>query len=132
MPTGAAADRVADKLGVPCYETPTGWKFFGNLLLTPAGVVVSESLVQCDLGTRFVAVPRLGGERVTLEISPRDDTPGRLPGSVNVQRLLTTVSGRLGDWIELGGSVGEQSGRSGAIASYGTRSASRLRRLLLK
>ena len=32
MPTSAAADRVAAKLGVDCYETPTGWKFFGNLL----------------------------------------------------------------------------------------------------
>ncbi|MBK7766206.1 MAG: alpha-D-glucose phosphate-specific phosphoglucomutase [Sulfuritalea sp.] len=32
MPTSEAADRVARKLGVPCYETPTGWKFFGNLM----------------------------------------------------------------------------------------------------
>ncbi len=32
MPTSAAADRVAAALGVPLYETPTGWKFFGNLL----------------------------------------------------------------------------------------------------
>jgi len=32
MPTSAAADRVAQALGVPCYETPTGWKFFGSLL----------------------------------------------------------------------------------------------------
>lgn len=32
MPTSAAADRVAEGLGVPLYETPTGWKFFGNLL----------------------------------------------------------------------------------------------------
>ncbi|HEY8084459.1 MAG TPA: alpha-D-glucose phosphate-specific phosphoglucomutase [Methylophilaceae bacterium] len=32
MPTSAAADRVAAKLGIPCYETPTGWKFFGNLM----------------------------------------------------------------------------------------------------
>jgi phosphoglucomutase len=32
MPTSAAADRVAEALGIPCYETPTGWKFFGNLL----------------------------------------------------------------------------------------------------
>ena len=32
MPTSAALDRVAAKLGVPCFETPTGWKFFGNLL----------------------------------------------------------------------------------------------------
>ncbi|MGI9420234.1 MAG: alpha-D-glucose phosphate-specific phosphoglucomutase [Geminicoccaceae bacterium] len=32
MPTSQAADRVAEKLGISCYETPTGWKFFGNLL----------------------------------------------------------------------------------------------------
>ena len=32
MPTSAAADRVAAHLGIPCHETPTGWKFFGNLL----------------------------------------------------------------------------------------------------
>lgn len=32
MPTSQAADRVAKKLGIDCYETPTGWKFFGNLL----------------------------------------------------------------------------------------------------
>ncbi|MEO5335971.1 MAG: alpha-D-glucose phosphate-specific phosphoglucomutase [Magnetospirillum sp. WYHS-4] len=32
MPTSEAADRVAAALGLPCFETPTGWKFFGNLL----------------------------------------------------------------------------------------------------
>jgi phosphoglucomutase len=32
MPTSAASDRVAEKLGIRHYETPTGWKFFGNLL----------------------------------------------------------------------------------------------------
>ena len=32
MPTSGACDRVAEKLGIPCYETPTGWKYFGNLL----------------------------------------------------------------------------------------------------
>jgi phosphoglucomutase len=32
MPTSQAADRVAEALGLTCYETPTGWKFFGNLL----------------------------------------------------------------------------------------------------
>ncbi len=32
MPTSAAVDRVAEVLGIPHYETPTGWKFFGNLL----------------------------------------------------------------------------------------------------
>ena len=32
MPTSQAVDRVAAKYNIPCYETPTGWKFFGNLL----------------------------------------------------------------------------------------------------
>ncbi len=32
MPTSCAVDRVAQSLGIPCFETPTGWKFFGNLL----------------------------------------------------------------------------------------------------
>jgi len=32
MPTSQAVDRVAEALGLHCYETPTGWKFFGNLL----------------------------------------------------------------------------------------------------
>ena len=37
MPTSRAADRVAARLGIPSFETPTGWKFFGNLL--DAGMV---------------------------------------------------------------------------------------------
>ena len=32
MPTSCAVDRVAKELGIPCYETPTGWKYFGSLL----------------------------------------------------------------------------------------------------
>lgn len=32
MPTSTAVDRVAQNLGIPCFETPTGWKFFGNLM----------------------------------------------------------------------------------------------------
>ena len=32
MPTSLAVDRVAEQLGIACFETPTGWKFFGNLL----------------------------------------------------------------------------------------------------
>ncbi len=32
MPTSGAVDRVAEQLNIPCYETPTGWKFFGNLM----------------------------------------------------------------------------------------------------
>ena len=103
-----------------------------QLVIGPNGAILSETLVQRDLGSGFVAVPRLSGERVTIEISPRDDTPGPLPGSVNSQRLVTTLSGRLGEWLELGGLAANQTGNSAGITSYGTQSASRQRRLLLK
>jgi phosphoglucomutase len=42
MPTSAAADRVAAKLGIKCYETPTGWKYFGNLLDAGMATICGE------------------------------------------------------------------------------------------
>ena len=42
MPTSAAVDRVAAKLGIACYETPTGWKFFGNLLDAGRATICGE------------------------------------------------------------------------------------------
>ena len=42
MPTSAAADHVAEALGVACYETPTGWKFFGNLLDAGMATICGE------------------------------------------------------------------------------------------
>lgn len=119
---GRAAIMVGQSMVLPLRQ----------VILTPLGAVVSESMVQRDLGTGFVAVPQLNGERVTVTVSPRDVTLGPVPGTINTQQLLTTVSGRLGEWLELGGSVGEQSGSSGAIGAYGSGSASRQRRLLLK
>lgn len=42
MPTSAAADRVAAALGIASYETPTGWKFFGNLLDAGLATICGE------------------------------------------------------------------------------------------
>ncbi|MEM8701181.1 MAG: alpha-D-glucose phosphate-specific phosphoglucomutase [Pseudomonadota bacterium] len=42
MPTSAAADRVAQDLGIECFETPTGWKFFGNLLDAGRATICGE------------------------------------------------------------------------------------------
>ena len=42
MPTSAAVDRVATSLGIPAYETPTGWKFFGNLLDAGRATICGE------------------------------------------------------------------------------------------
>lgn len=42
MPTSGAVDKVAQKLGINCYETPTGWKFFGNLLDADKATICGE------------------------------------------------------------------------------------------
>ncbi len=42
MPTSRALDRVAERLGIDCYETPTGWKFFGNLLDAGRATICGE------------------------------------------------------------------------------------------
>lgn len=42
MPTSGAADRVAEALGIPLYETPTGWKFFGNLIDAGLATICGE------------------------------------------------------------------------------------------
>ena len=69
---------------------------------TVNGVVVQDTTSYRNVGTGFQVVPHLAGERVTLEINPRRDTPGS-GGVINVQGVSTTLSGRLGEWMELGG-----------------------------
>ncbi|MDP2810121.1 MAG: hypothetical protein Q8O34_08230 [Rhodocyclaceae bacterium] len=105
---------------------------FRQVVRTPAGAIVSDSVVYRDIGTGFLAQPRLSGGRVTLEISPGHDTPGSQPGSASVQRLSTTVSGRLGEWIVLGGSVQDVSDEQGGMARYSTRGSRDERQVWLK
>ncbi len=96
---GEAYIQVGRSLPVPMRQV-----FIG-----PGGAIINETTAYRDIGQGFYAVPRLNGDRVTLDISQQADSAsayGR--GSVNTQRLSTTVSGRLGEWIELGG-TGRQS-----------------------
>lgn len=105
---------------------------FRQVVLTPAGAVVTESVVQHDIGTGFHAAPRVVGDTVTLDISPVHDTPGPVPGSANTQRLSTTAWGRLGEWIALGGASRDASGAKSGTLHYGSRSASDDRQVWLK
>lgn len=52
MPTSGAVDLVAKKLGIACYETPTGWKFFGNLL--DAGLITMCGEESAGTGSNHV------------------------------------------------------------------------------
>lgn len=99
----------------------------------PGGAVVSQTVVWQDLGQGFYAVPRLAGDRVTLDISPQASRPGSYgPGSVQAERLSTTVSGRLGEWIALGGSVQESNAQGRINGTVGSRAASSGSTLWLK
>lgn len=102
-----------------------------QVVVGPGGVMVSESIVYRDLGQGFYAEPRLAGERVTLDISPFNDAPGP-GGSVQTQRLSTTVSGRLGEWIELGGTGQQSSAQGQGALSVGTREVRDNRSVWLK
>jgi type II secretory pathway component GspD/PulD (secretin) len=64
----------------------------------------SETVQYRDAATGFYVRPRVSGNQVTLSISTRrDSVADPSTGTLNVQRVDTVVSGRLGEWLELGG-----------------------------
>jgi len=73
------------------------------------GIAVSNSVAYRDLATGFEVVPRVSGERVFLDISPRREVPVGSRGGADVQHVVTSVSGRLGEWLELGSSISDES-----------------------
>jgi hypothetical protein len=85
-----------------------------------------------ELATGLVVVPRLAGQHVMLEIDPRREMPGAAPGSVDSQRVATTVSGRLGEWIELGGVNSASASETGRPLSSGARGSARSGRVWVK
>jgi type II secretory pathway component GspD/PulD (secretin) len=75
---------------------------------------VVDSTEYREASTGFHVLPRVQGDRVTLDINPRRDSfDDQRRGAVNVQRVDTTVSGRLGEWIDLGG-VGDTRSEQGS------------------
>lgn len=94
---------------------------------------VVDTVEYRDAATGFHALPRVMGERVTLDISPQRDTLNRqIPGAVDVQRVITTVSGRLGEWIEIGGLDQSRSEQRSEILGSSSRTGTDNRRVLIK
>ena len=92
-----------------------------QVIVGPGGAIVNETTVYRDIGSGFYATPHVNGQRVMLDISQQAesaDAYGR--GAVSTQRLSTTVAGRLGEWIELGGSGRQVSGQQSGSLSVGT------------
>ena len=94
---------------------------------------VVDSTEYRDVTTGFYVRPRLAGDRVMLDISPqRESLSGDLRGGVNVQRVVTTVSGRLGEWIEIGGIGQDASGQQSVLLGRASSGAAEHRRVLVK
>jgi type II secretory pathway component GspD/PulD (secretin) len=80
---------------------------------------VVDSAQYRDVSTGFYVLPRVSGDRVTLDISPQREALSRqAAGGVSVQNVVTTVSGRIGEWIELGGIAQDASGQQTVL--FGT------------
>lgn len=85
----------------------------------PGGTFVQDATVIQNLDTGFEVVPRVSGNTVFLEISPQRETPGALgDGSVRSQRVSSSVSAQLGEWVEL-----DSAFESGSNAGSGTLSS---------
>jgi type II secretory pathway component GspD/PulD (secretin) len=86
-----------------------------------------------DMASGFYVLPRVSGDRVTLDVSSqRESLSRRSAGNVNVQSLVTTVSGRLGEWMEIGGVGQDASGQQAVLLGRTSTTSRDNRRVLLK
>ncbi|MEI6317684.1 MAG: secretin N-terminal domain-containing protein [Pseudomonadota bacterium] len=100
----------------------------------PAGVQAVDSVEYREVSTGFQVVARLSGDEVILDILPQRQSvaSGPLPGSVDTQQIATTVRGRLGEWIDLGGSARSSDDRQSVLLGRAGASAASERRVLVK
>ena len=82
---------------------------------TPAGSVVASGPAFVESGAGFYVRPRLSGDVVRLELWV-ENTQGGDHGRVEGQTALTTLTGRLGEWIEVGGAVREARRRARSLS----------------
>lgn len=103
------------------------------LALAGNHITVVEGVQYQDVVTGFEVLPRLVGDRVELEIAPRLSFIGnRGTQVVNFQELRTTVSVRLGEWVDLGGATTSRDEVSNAIWSTASTQSGERRTIMLK
>lgn len=96
-----------------------------------AFISAGEARYYAEAATGFSVVPRLSGDQVTLDIAAQQDAFTRA-GAIRGQQAASTVGGRLGEWIELGG-AGSATARAGSgMLSSRESSATESRRIWLK
>jgi type II secretory pathway component GspD/PulD (secretin) len=105
---------IAAGKSVPIQERTT--TYYG-------GVVQHQDTTKFrDVTTGFYVTPQIIGDQVTLQISPHMERSGTVQGTYDIQRAYTTVRGRLGEWIDIGGTArGSFRDRDGILRSITTR-----------
>lgn len=103
-----------------------------QILGNPGTPVQRQTVVIQDIVTGFEAVPRLSGSTVFLEIAPQRELPGAMPGSVQGQSATTSVSARLGEWVELAGIVGASARDERGILSASRERSMQSRRMWVR
>jgi hypothetical protein len=94
---------------------------------------VVESTQYREATSGIYVLPRVSGDRVTLEISAQRESFSRpVERGASVQNVVTTVSGRLGEWIEIGGATREASARQSALLGRTATSTRGSGRVLIK
>jgi type II secretory pathway component GspD/PulD (secretin) len=104
-----------------------------SVVQTPWGTQIAQSVEYRDADTGFRVRPRVNGDRVTLEISSRRDSlADPYSQTFDLQRIDTVVSGRLGEWIDIGGVDQSRVQTQGGTISRRSGSVSDDRKVFLK
>lgn len=92
-----------------------------------------NSITYRDVTTGFSVLPRVSGNVVTLEITPQRAAPSAQGGgSIDIAQMHTTVSGKLGEWTDIGGAVQEQGSSASEIVESTRALRNEQRRVLVK
>ena len=74
-----------------------------------------------DINTGFYVLPRVHGEQATLDVSPYKQSQSRKRGGdIETQSASTRITGKLGQWLAIGGVAGQTRSSSNRIGSYGS------------
>ncbi|MBI1173716.1 MAG: hypothetical protein GC139_00445 [Sideroxydans sp.] len=105
-----------------------------QVVTSPWQTQVIDSTEYRDVTSGFYVLPRVSGDRVTLEVTAQNDAQDTAAGeqTTRLQNVSTTVSGRLGEWLVLGDISQQGSDDSSTISAHTTSRQQERRNVLLK
>ncbi|WP_018410537.1 hypothetical protein [Methyloversatilis thermotolerans] len=136
---GDAQDRLSQRVqvvegGTAFIQVGTSTPIpFAQVLVGPGGAAITQGTQYRDVSSGFYAIPHVNGDQVTLDITPQKESMSDTQyGEVRTARLVSTLRGRLGQWMELGGSGYDEQVTQRGVTRYSTRDAQSQRRVWVK